>query len=137
MSALSFSTLARSSWAHVAFAFVAMGGWALFANRAHGLPRAIPAALLQGTLSAALTFGIKRGLEDRFRRLEGITALVVPPVLSCSIVLALLVGAHTLARTPEVWATIAVPYAVSSTYAVVYTAGLWIARRRERRHGRA
>jgi hypothetical protein len=130
MSGLSLSKLARASWVHVAFAFLAMGGWALFANRGHGLARALPAGLLQGVLSAALTFGIKRGLEGRFRRLEGLTALIVPPVLSCSIVLALLVGAHTLAGTPEVWATIAVPYAVSSTYAVVYTASLWLARRR-------
>ena len=137
MSGLSLSSVARSSWVHVAFAFVAMGGWALFANRAHGLSRAVPPALLQGALSAGLTFGIKRGIEARFRSLEGLTALIVPPVLSCSIVLALLVGAHTLARTPEVWATIAVPYAVSSTYAVAYTASLWAARRKARRHERA
>lgn len=131
------SRLARASWVHVVFAFLAMGGWALFANRAHGFARALPPALLQGALSAGLTFGIKRGIEDRFRRLEGLTALVVPPVLSCSIVLALLVGAHAIARTPEVWATIAVPYAVSSTYAVAYTASLWQARRRERARERA
>ena len=109
---------------HVAFAFLAMGGWAMWANRGHGLEHAVPAGLVQGTLSAGLTFGIKRGLEAMVQRLSGIAALVVPPVVSCCAVLALLVGAHTLAGTPEIWTTIAVPYAVSSTYASVYTAGL-------------
>jgi len=130
MSALSLSRLARASWAHVAFAFLAMGGWALFANRTHGMARAAPAALLQGILSAGLTFGIKRGLEALFGRLNGLAALAVPPMTSCVIVLALLVAAHTLAGTPEIWATIAVPYAVSSTYAFVYTASLFMVRRR-------
>ncbi len=109
---------------HVAFAFLAMGGWAVFANRNHGLAQALPAGLVQGTLSAGLTFGIKRGLEAMVQRLSGIAALVVPPVVCCCAVLALLVCAHTLAGTPEIWATIAVPYAVSSTYAFVYTASL-------------
>ncbi len=108
----------------MAFAFLAMGGWAVFANRNHGLAHALPAGLVQGTLSAGLTFGIKRGLEAMVSRLAGLAALLIPPVVSCGAVLALLVGAHTLAGTPEIWVTIAVPYAVSSTYAFVYTASL-------------
>jgi len=128
--ALSLSRLARASWVHVSFAFLAMGGWAFWANRSHGLGHALPAALLQGTISAGLTFGIKRGLEALFRRLQGPIALLAPPILSCGAVLALLVSAHRLAGTPEIWATIAVPFAVSSTYAFVYTASLALARKR-------
>ena len=127
---LSLSSLARASWVHVAFAFLAMGGWAFFANRNHGLDHAARAALLQGTISAALTFGIKRGLEALHGRLQGLAALLAPPILSCVSVFVLLVGAHTLAGTPEIWATIAVPFAVSSTYAFVYTGSLTAARRR-------
>ena len=127
---LSLSRLARASWTHVAFAFLAMGGWAFWINRNHGLGHAGAAALVQGTLSAGLTFGIKRGLEALFGRLTGPVALLGPPVLSCACVLALLVAAHTLAGTPEIWATIAVPFTVSSTYAFVYTAGLAAARRK-------
>ena len=127
---LSLSRLARASWTHVAFAFLAMAGWAFWINRGHGPNHALTAALVQGTLSAGLTFGIKRGLEALFRRLSGPVALLLPPMLSCVCVLALLVTAHTLAGTPEIWATIAVPFTVSSTYAFVYTAGLAAARRK-------
>ena len=128
---LSLSRLARASWTHVAFAFLAMGGWAFWINHSHGAVHAATAALVQGTLSAGLTFGIKRGLEALFSRLSGLTALLLPPVMGCVCVLGILVGAHTLARTPEIWATIAVPFTVSSTYAFVYTAGLAATRRRE------
>ena len=113
----------------MAFAFLAMGGWALWANHGHGLARAVPPGLVQGTLSACLTFGIKRGLEVLDRRMTGMAALLLPPLISCAAVFTLLVGAHTLAGTPEIWATIAVPFAVSSTYAFVYNAGLAAGRR--------
>ena len=127
---LSMTSLARASWVHVLFAFLAMGGWAAFANRTHGFDHAARAGLVQGAVSAALTFGIKRGLEALFARLRGPLALIGPPLLSCSLVFVLLVSVHTLAGTPEIWATIAVPFAVSSTYAFVYTASLAAARRR-------
>ncbi len=113
----------------MAFAFLAMGGWALWANHNHGLARAVPAGMVQGALSAGLTFGIKRGLEALHRRMNGPAALLLPPLISCAAVFTILVGAHTLAGTPEIWATIAVPFAVSSTYAFVYTAGLAAGRR--------
>jgi hypothetical protein len=63
---------ARSTLAHVAFAFFAMGGWAVFA---------------------------------------------------------ILVTAHALAGTPEIAATIAVPFTVSTSYAIIYNWGLWRRRR--------
>ena len=127
---MSLSRLARASWVHVLIAFLAMGGWALFANRAHGTAAAIRAGLLQGVMSAALTFAIKRGLEAMHRRLTGAAALIVPPVASCIAVLALLLCAHMLAGTPEIWATIAVPFTVSTTYAFIYTFGLEMRARR-------
>ena len=121
---MSLSSLARASWVHVLFAFLAMGGWAMFANRGHPPAEMLRAGLVQGLLSAALTFGIKRGLEALHRRMSGLAALLAPPLISCVTVLALLVGAHALAGTPEIWATIAVPFTVSTIYAFVYTAGL-------------
>ena len=122
--------LARSTAVHVAFAFFAMGAWAAFANHTHGWMRALIAALVQGTLSGAITFGLKRSLEAMAARLTGPAALIVPPLVTCVVVLAVLLGAHRLAGTPEVWATIAVPYAVSSSYAWIYAAGLFFARSR-------
>ncbi|HEY9217212.1 MAG TPA: hypothetical protein VIO94_04125 [Phenylobacterium sp.] len=108
----------------MAFAFVAMGGWAMFANRTHGLGAAALAGVVQGTISALITLVMKRGLEAFFARLAGPAAAVLPPLASCLIVLAVLVSLHTLAGTKEIWTTIAVPYAVSSSYAILYTLSL-------------
>jgi hypothetical protein len=123
--------IARSSAVHVAFAFLAMGGWAVFANRQHGAERALLAGLVQGTLSGLLTLGLKRFLEAAIARLPDLWATVLPPTATCAGVLAILLSAHHLAGTPNVWATISVPYAVSSSYAWIYSIGLVMARRRE------
>lgn len=114
------SALARSSAVHVAFAFLAMGAWAVFANRSAGLSHALVAGLVQGALSGGITLGLKRFLEAASARLTGVWAMVVPPATSCAVILALLGGAHLLAGTRNVLATISLPYAVSSTYAWVY-----------------
>lgn len=128
---MSIAKLARASWVHVAFAFLAMGGWAVFANRAHPGGEALTAGLVQGTISALITLVLKRFLEVLSARLSGPAAYLAPPTLSCAAILVLLVGVHTLAGTPEVWATIAVPFAVSSIYAWVYTAVVVRGRRAE------
>lgn len=122
MTELSIAKLARASWVHVAFAFLAMGGWAVFANRSHGLDHALLPGLIQGAISGAITFFLKRFLEATSARLSGPAAYLAPPAISTLTILALLFTVHTLAGTPEVWATIAVPFAVSTTYAFVYTA---------------
>jgi hypothetical protein len=119
---LSIARLARASWTHVAFAFLAMGGWAVFANRAHPAGEALTAGLVQGAISALITLVLKRFLETFSARLPGPAAWLAPPAISCSVILSLLWTVHTLAGTPEVWATLAVPFAVSSTYAWIYTA---------------
>ena len=115
------AALARSSVAHVAFAFLAMGAWATFANSAAGLSHALTAGLVQGALSGGITLGLKRFLETASARLPGVWAMVVPPTISCAVILVLLVGAHLIAGTRNVLATISLPYAVSSTYAWVYS----------------
>jgi hypothetical protein len=119
---LSIARLARASWVHVAFAFLAMGAWAVFANRGHPPGEAITAGLVQGTISGLITLVLKRFLETLSGRLSPPLAYLLPPLISCAVILALLFCVHTLAGTPEVWATLAVPFAVSSTYAWVYTA---------------
>lgn len=121
--------LIRSSVVHVAFAFLMMGGWALFANRAHGLAAAVPPALAQGTVSGVLTGALKKTLEALDGRLSGPSAYLIPPAITAASILALLVLVHGLIGTPELIATIAVPWSVSTTYAVLYNAGLVRARR--------
>jgi len=121
--------LLKSSPVHIAFGFLAMGGWALFANRDHGLAGAWLPALVQGTLSGALTGVLKKTLEALDGRLQGAMAWAVPPAITAGSILALLSLVHTAIGTPEVIATIAVPWSVSTLYAIVYNAGLVRARR--------
>lgn len=122
---------ARSTAVHVAFGFLAMGGWAVFANRYHPLADALQAGLVQGTISGLLTLVLKKALEwinAKFGDAR-LPALIGPPFLTAATILAILIGAHTLAGTPEVAATIAVPFTVSTIYACIYNYSLW------RRHG--
>ena len=120
---MSLAALARASAVHVGVAFVAMGGWTLFANRAHGAA-AIAPALAQGTISGLITLVLKRVLEAFSARLAGPPACALPPFVTASAILALLVAVHTLIRTPEILATIAAPWSVSTGYAILYTAAL-------------
>jgi hypothetical protein len=121
---------ATSTLAHVGFAFFAMGGWAMFANRNHLFHEALLAGLVQGAISALLTLGLKKFLEWQNQRMTGVAALFVPPLITAASILTILTTAHTLAGTPEVLATIAVPFTVSTSYAIIYNWGLW------RRNGR-
>lgn len=131
----------NSTFVHVAFGFIAMGAWAVFANRDHPLPQALLAGLVQGMISGSLTLVLKKSLERMSAIFfnarssdEGLgkplAALIVPPLITAASILAILVGIHTLAGTPEIAATIAVPFTVSTSYAIIYNLGLW------RRHGR-
>lgn len=118
----------RSTTLHVAFAFVAMGAWAAFANRGHGVPAMLLAFGVQGALSGLITLVMKRGLEAGHARMTGLAARLVPPLISCAAIAALLFGVHSLVGTPEVLRTIALPWTVSTLYAFVYVATLERAR---------
>jgi len=117
--------MASSTLAHVGFAFLAMGGWAWFANRGHAFPTPLWAGLVQGTISALLTLGLKKFLEWFSAKLGGSVALVLPPLVTAASILTILISAHTLAGTPEIWATIAVPFSISTPYAALYNWRLW------------
>ncbi len=112
----------------MAFAFLCMGGWALFANRTHGLGAILP-AVAQGVMSAIITLVLKHSLEAISRRMRGAAAFVLPPVISATTILAVLIMVHGLLGTPEIAATIAVPWSVSTLYAIVYAAALARGRR--------
>jgi hypothetical protein len=119
----------KSSLVHIAFGFLLMGGWALFANRSHGLAAAGLPALVQGIISGALTGALKKTLESLDGRLAGFLAYAVPPAATAGSILVLLTVVHSLIGTPELVATIAFPWTVSTLYAIVYNAGLVRARR--------
>lgn len=67
-----FARVARSSAVHVAFAFIGMGSWAVFANHAHAMPAPLLAGLVQGGLSGAITLFLKRLVEALAARFSGI-----------------------------------------------------------------
>ncbi|APH70988.1 hypothetical protein [Aquibium oceanicum] len=122
-------TLARSSAAHVLVAFAAMGGWAVFANRMHAMPAPLLAGLVQGAISGTITYFLKRTVEALSARFEGMGRLLLPPAIAFATSLAVLVTLHTLSGTPEILRTIALPLAISTGYAALYSHALW---RRER-----
>lgn len=119
------ASLMRSSVVHVAFAFVAMGGWAAFANRAHPMPAPLQAGLIQGALSAVITLVLKRGIEALARRFSGLAALLVPPVVAGAVSASLLTTIHMVGGTPEIGRTIAIPLTVATSYAALYNFSLW------------
>ncbi|MCV0349654.1 MAG: hypothetical protein K5863_06225 [Nitratireductor sp.] len=120
--------LARSSAVHMAFAFLAMGSWAVFANRGHAMPRPLVAGMVQGLLSACITLFLKRIVEWLTSRFSGLGALVLPPLIACLVSATLLTTIHAAAGTPEILATVALPLTVATSYAALYTYTLWSAR---------
>jgi hypothetical protein len=121
--------LMRSSVVHVGFAFLAMGSWAVFANRAHPMPAPLLAGLIQGMLSAGITLILKRGIEGLARRFSGLAALLAPPAIASLVSASLLTAIHTLGGTPEIARTIAVPLTVATSYAALYNLSLWRSRK--------
>jgi hypothetical protein len=117
--------LARSSIVHVAVAFLAMGGWAFLANRAHAFPQPLVAGLVQGALSGGITLVLKRMIEAIAARLAGVASLVLPPLIAVALSFAILTTIHTLADTPEILATIVLPVGVTALYSTLYAAALW------------
>jgi mannose/fructose/N-acetylgalactosamine-specific phosphotransferase system component IIC len=121
--------LMKSSIVHVAFAFLAMGSWAAYANRAHPMPAPLLAGLIQGTLSAIITLLLKRGIEYLASRFTGLAALLAPPVIAGLVSASVLSVIHTIGGTPEIARTIAVPLTVATSYAALYNLSLWRGRR--------
>ena len=118
-------SILTSSAAHMAVAFIGMGAWAAFANRAHPLPEVLTAGVVQGSVSALITLFLKRMIEALSRRLPGMTALILPPLLAVAGSVGLLSLIHSLAGTPEIPATIAVPVSVTAVYSSAYAYALW------------
>ncbi len=114
------SAALKSTSLHVAFAFVAMGGWAIFANSTHPMPKPLLAGLVQGSISAALTLFLKRTVDWMRPRFSHGAGHVAPALIASLASAMLLVTAHLLAGTPEVARTIAVPLLVSASYIFTY-----------------
>ena len=121
--------LKRSSVVHVGFAFLAMGSWAVFANRDHPMPAPLLAGLIQGAISATITLVLKRCIEYLASRFTGLAALLAPPVIAALVSASVLTVIHTIGGTPEIARTIAVPLTVATSYAALYNYSLWRSRK--------
>ncbi|PZO67493.1 MAG: hypothetical protein DI498_02950 [Paracoccus denitrificans] len=121
-------TTVRSSRLHMLGAFVLMGSWAAFANRHHPMPAPLIAGVVQGTMSACLTFVMKRIIEYFVARMPGAQALTYPPFLAVGVSILVLLSVHALVGTPEILPTIIVPVLVTAVYSISYTITLWRAR---------
>jgi len=119
----------QSSLTHILFAFIAMGGWAVFANWAHPMPKPLLAGLLQGLMSAIITYFLKRTIETLQAKFSRKPALWAPPLIACSASLCVLAGVHILSGTPEVFKTIALPFSVATSYATLYNYLIWKSKR--------
>ncbi|MDU9004444.1 hypothetical protein [Sedimentitalea todarodis] len=114
------SAALKSTPLHVAFAFLAMGGWAIYANAAHPMPGPLPAGLVQGSISAGLTLFLKRTVDWLRPTFSQGIGHVAPALIASSASAILLIIAHMLAGTPEIAKTIAVPLLVSASYILTY-----------------
>ncbi len=117
--------LAQNAAVHVAFAFLLMGSWAFYANAAHPSPKPLLAGLVQGALSGAITYALKRTLDALRAHTPRAAGWWLPPLIALGCSLCLLLGAHLLAGTPEVIGTISVPFSVACAYAITYNFLMW------------
>lgn len=115
----------QSSVTHVLFAFCAMGAWAIYANWAHPMPKPIYAGLVQGAMSATITYFLKRTIEALQARFQRSSAFWAPPLIACTASLCVLAGVHIMLGTPEVLNTIALPFSVAASYATIYNYIIW------------
>ncbi len=89
------------------------------------MPKPLIAGVLQGALSGAITFALKRTLDFLRGHVARAFGWWLPPVIALSVSFCLLVAAHLAAGTPEVARTISLPFSVASLYALSYNFLMW------------
>lgn len=110
----------QKTWVHMVIGALLMGGWAAFANHAHPMPAPLIAGVVQGLLSALLTAYLKAAVEYLGKRIGGFWRFILPPLIAVTGSGILLYIMHSLAGTPEIWATLSVPLAVSGSYVFIW-----------------
>ncbi len=98
-----------------------MGGWAFIANWSHGMNMAIKAALVQALLTAIITLFMKNVIERVTYATSGTWGRIAPSLVAALISLTFLFIFHSIAGTPEILGTLAVPMLVSTIYAALYS----------------
>lgn len=122
-------SIAGHSVTHVLFAFLGMGGWAVFSNRLHPMPEPVIAGAVQGTLSATLTLILKSIVDRLAARFSTAARFWAPPSIAISVSACCLIGIHAVAGTPEILPTVSLPLMIAASYVAVYNYSRQVARR--------
>ena len=118
------AAFARSLIAAIA-GFVAYGGWAFFANVAHGSDMATRAGWVQGSYSFVLTFVMTYVTEWLYRLFSRVPMGMMWTVVLVSIILfSSAYSIHLLVGTPEILMTILPGFVIGTIYTAVYVWGL-------------
>jgi len=107
-------------------AMLLQASWAAYANHAHGWQYSVRAAVAQGASSFSMTFLITLVIEALFNLFKAYPAplkLLLIFVLAVLTMLAMQIGVHLLAGTPELLLTIAPPATLGTGYCFFYTLG--------------
>lgn len=110
-------------------AFLAMclqAAWAAYVNSAHGTWIAGRSALVQGVSSFCMTYLVTLLMERLLAWLQEIQPahrMAVTATAAIGAMLAVQSGAHWLAGTPHIVATIAPAASIGTLYCISYTAG--------------
>lgn len=92
----------------------------MWVNSGHTWPQAMSAGLVQGSMSAILTLLLKKSVDGLRAHFRGHMRFWTPPAIASLASAGLLIAGHSLARTPELLATIGLPLGVSATYVFAY-----------------
>ena len=98
------------------FAFIIWGGWAFFINQK------ITAALVQGTSSFIFTTLIVSLVNYLFTKFNNkYYKMIMPAIISTSIIAIILITAHNLAQTSQILKTISLPLTAGFIFCLVTT----------------
>lgn len=115
----------RSKIFHGILAFFLWGGWALYANWAHGIRSSMTSAIAQGVLSFGITNFMAISMEFLLKFSKKPMVQFFYAVFgTCTVQLSMLVGVHIIVNTPELLSTVFPAAVVAFSYCVFYTLGL-------------
>src|SRR5690606_18049676 len=108
-------------------AFLLYGAIAAVVNRHHGTDAVLSVAVVQGFSSFVTTFTMSAAIDAAHRVLSRrLGSTPVAAVLAAAVGVVLASGQHIalnlLARTPALWATVAVPIGAAVIYSALYAA---------------
>lgn len=97
-------------------AFLAWGAWAFWVNHVPDIRHGYISGITQGCTSFVVTLLMVEAVRQIALRVPQACKLWLPPLLTASVNGAVLLLVHALAKTPNILATIAAPWAVAFVF---------------------